>query len=38
VGEARFSMEAESENAPGYAHGGLGGFERRSVSRPVFLE
>jgi len=38
VGEARFSVEAESENAAGYADGRLGRFERGCVGIPVLLE
>ena len=38
MGETRFPMEAEGENAAGHADRRLGGFERGCVSRPVFLE
>jgi hypothetical protein len=38
VGKSRFSMQAKSENAAGYADGRLGGFERGGVSIPVLLE
>jgi hypothetical protein len=38
VSEARFSVEAQGENAAGYANGRLGGFERGCVGIPVLLE
>jgi hypothetical protein len=38
VREARFPVEAKSENAPGHTHHRLGGIERGCVSGPVFLE
>jgi hypothetical protein len=38
VGETRFSMETQSENAAGHANRWLGGFELGCVGIPVLLE
>jgi len=38
VGKACLSMQAQSENAAGYADGRLGCFERGCIGIPVLLE
>ena len=38
VGEARFSVEAERENAAGYANTRLGGFKRGCIGIAVLLK